>query len=432
MPVMAVKPTIGILAGGGSLPREIADAVRADGGRVHVVALDGEANPSDFPAADVTVVNWGQIGRMLRALRAAGAEKLVIVGRVKRPDLSRLKTDLGFFTSLPAIIRIMASGGDDGVLRGVVRFFEGHGLRVVGPADVAPSLVVSRGPLGSQGLPAGLGPDIALGFDIIRRLGPFDIGQAVVVRNGRVIAIEAAEGTDAMLDRLATPPREMSDTRQGILIKRPKPGQERRVDMPAIGPDTVSRAAAAGLQGIVVEAGGALAADRVELIRRADTTRIFVAGVDDTWMPGSRREVTAAAGQPVPAIGGRASRQDLTDANMAIRVCQALEPELVSAGVVVVRGHVLAVEAGEGRTGILQRSARLRQWGRAKTRKKRGALAVMGPSPLVIEEIAASADAGLAVVAAGGPILAQNLLAAAKVQGIVVAQMAQMAPTGTS
>ncbi len=413
-------PTIGILAGGGSLPREIAASVCANGGRVHIVALDGEADPSAFGAADVTVVNWGQIGRMLKALRAAGAEQLVIVGRVTRPDLSRIKTDLGFFSSLPAILKIVASGGDDGVLRGVVRFFEGHGLQVVGPADVAPELVVSRGPLGANALPAGLGPDIALGFDIIRRLGPFDIGQAVVVCNGRVIAIEAAEGTDGMLERLANSREPDTPALQGILIKCPKPGQERRIDMPAIGPDTVSRVVAARLQGVVVEAGATLAAERAELIRLADDAGIFVAGVDHACQPSDVGKVPSM--QRVTAIEGRPSKHDLADAELAIHVGAVLSPDVDSTGVVAVRGHVLAIEAGEGRTTCLERASRLRQWGRATSRKRRGAFAATGATAVSIEEIKACAGAGLSILAVGDHGLPASHLVAAKERGIVAVQ----------
>ncbi len=381
--------SIGILAGGGVLPREVADAASAHGHSVHVVAIDGEAEIEQFVGHDVTSANWGQVGLMLASFKAARVEDLVIVGRVKRPDLRRLKTDLGFFRSLPEIIRIVASGGDDGVLRRVIRFFERHGMRVVGPADVAPGLLIDRGPLGSQPVPIGLGPDIATGFEAIRRLGPFDVGQAVVVDGGRIIAVEAAEGTDAMLRRLGLRP---SGERCGVLVKRPKPGQERRIDLPVIGPETVRNAVRAGLSGIVVEAGGAMAAERAALIREADAAALFVAGVEETWLP---PPVTVAKPSGWKRRFAGARTRNARDAHMALDVIDSLRPELSSTAAIVVRGHVLAVEAGEGVEALLDRSASLRQWG-ATTR--RGALGLAARHPPTSALVRRASQAGLACI----------------------------------
>ena len=134
---------IGILAGGGSLPREIAEHVTARGERVHIVAIAGEVD-DDLAPFPVTTVGWGQIGGMVRALKDAGCSDLVIVGSVRRPDLAALRPDLGFIRSLPAILRIVAAGGDDSVLTRVVRFFEQKGFAVGVEADVFVGLVVRR------------------------------------------------------------------------------------------------------------------------------------------------------------------------------------------------------------------------------------------------------------------------------------------------
>ncbi len=272
---------IGILAGGGSLPREIAESAVARGNAVHIVAIDGEAD-ADFGSFAVSRVNWGQLGGLLKALKGARAEDLVIVGRVRRPDPLRLKTDLGFFLNLPAIARIVASGGDDSVLRKVVRFFEEQGLRVVSPADAAPELVVGAGPLAAAVPSSEDAADIARGFALVRALGRYDIGQSVIVSGGSIEAIEGAEGTDAMLVRVGRARRGQDGTRRGILVKRTKPGQDLRVDMPAIGPETVARIMETGLKGAAVEAGRVLVARRSETIARADAGGVFVAGCEDS------------------------------------------------------------------------------------------------------------------------------------------------------
>ncbi len=138
---------VGILAGAGSLPREVAQHVTARGGRVHVVTLgDGvDVGLADFP---VTKADMAKVGTILRAFRNAGCRKLVIVGAVTRPDLGALWPDLGFFLSLPAILRLIATGGDDDLLSSIVRFFEGKGFEVVAPAAMAPELLAGAGPLG--------------------------------------------------------------------------------------------------------------------------------------------------------------------------------------------------------------------------------------------------------------------------------------------
>src|SRR5262245_25672584 len=187
---------IGILAGGGRLPLMIAESVAARGEGVHIVAIMGEADPeiARFPH---TWVNWGQIGRMVATLRAEGADRLVIAGGVKRPDLRRIRPDLGFFMSLPRIVGLLA-GGDGSVLTRVVRFFEAKGFRVNGVHEVAPDLLAGAGRMGGVALGCGDAADAQLGFAVRHALGVVDAGQAVVVARGEVLAIEGAEGTDAM------------------------------------------------------------------------------------------------------------------------------------------------------------------------------------------------------------------------------------------
>src|SRR5262249_24694583 len=196
--------TIGILAGGGRLPLMIAESASQRGTAVHIVGIEGEAGPAiaRFPH---TWVNWGQIGRMVRALAQEGGRQMVIAGRATRPDLKRIRPDAGFFRNLPFIMHLLA-GGDDAVLKRVVRFFQGHGFEVLGVHEVSPYLLAGPGRMGVVALSTANRADAEIGFAVRRALGAVDAGQAVAVPGCTVLAIEGAEGTDAMLQRLAALP----------------------------------------------------------------------------------------------------------------------------------------------------------------------------------------------------------------------------------
>lgn len=398
---------VGILAGGGGLPLEIARGIVARGRGLHIVAIDGEAD-ADFSGFPHTIVNWGQIGGMVAAFRKAGCIDLVIVGRVKRPDLRRIKPDLGLFLSLPKIVRLITAGGDDGVLRRVVRFFEGKGFRVVAPSEVAPEIVVREGALGRSDLGRAERADVRLALDVIATLGAFDIGQGAVVRHGRILALEGAEGTDGMLARIAV--RQVSDTasgpalRAGVLVKRPKPGQELRIDLPAIGPNTVRLAASAGLAAIAVAADNVLVAERATVRNMADAAGLAVVGTPIDPVP--RGMPARKAGDAVTiALNGQevARRDDIADARRGCGVLAALAPHCRSQGVVVIRRHVLAIETGEGLSALLERAAGLRQWG--DRAKRRGALVIGHGAVLRSEHVEAAGRMGLAGIVSWGESL---------------------------
>jgi DUF1009 family protein len=394
---------VGILAGGGSLPREVADGAAASGAGVQIVALEGEAD-GDFGPHPVKRIGWGQIGAMVRALNDAHCTELVIVGAVRRPDLGAVRPDLGLFLSLPSIFRIIAAGGDDGVLTKVIRFFEEKGFRVVAPTAVVPGLLVGEGPLGRVAPGPEHIADARLAFDLISRLGPFDVGQAVVATAGRIEAVEGAEGTDKMLKRLADVRGAARGTPRGVLVKRPKPGQEMRIDLPAIGPGTATVAAEAGLAGVVVVAGGVLAAGREELRSRADAAGLFVEGFPAGALPAPRAPKQAPS--PLAAMTKRKpTARNRADATRGAGVLMAAEPLLVSQGAVVDRGYVLAVESGEGASALIARAGSLRQWG---MRSKRSGVAVLREGPqlaAVLADGSAGALAGIAVLGEPSPAL---------------------------
>jgi DUF1009 family protein len=269
---------LGVIACGGAMPLTVCEAAVAQGRRVHVVAIAGFADPriEQFPH---DWVRLAKLGHLLRSLRKAGCEELVIIGTLRRPNLWKSGVDVGFFRHLPTILSL-TRGGDDSLLSRVVRFFEAQGFRVRGAHEIAPSLVAPSGPLGSIAPLAEAEADIARGFALLAALAPFDVGQSAVVARGHVLAVEAAEGTDPMLKRCAELKQWGGRGRAGVLVKAPKQGQEMRVDMPVIGPRTVELVAAAGLAGIAVASGKVMIVEQAEMIALAERLGIFVFGTD--------------------------------------------------------------------------------------------------------------------------------------------------------
>jgi DUF1009 family protein len=271
---------LGIVAGGGDLPRAVAEAARSAGREVFVVALAGYASEwvTDIPHEKASI---GEAGKIARALAEHDCKDVLLVGQVNRPRFSDLKLDTRGALLVPRIAAA-ALKGDDALLRVLVNFFEEQGCRVVGVAEAAPSLLCPEGRLGAL-QPAGhQSMDIARGFDVVRRLGELDVGQAAIVCEGLVLAVEAAQGTDAMLSQIATLPeaiRGNAQKRRGVLVKAVKPVQDGKTDLPVIGVGTVRNAAAAGLCGIAIEAGRSLVVDRAEVAALADKAGLFVVGV---------------------------------------------------------------------------------------------------------------------------------------------------------
>ncbi len=275
------RPPLGIIAGGGWLPVAIADSVIEAGRSVFIVGI-AEASDEGISRFPHERLSFGQLARMVKAFRDKGCRELVIVGTATRPQLKKLRVDIGGIKALPYFLKI-ALGGDDKLLSGIVRYFEHHGFTVRGAHDVAPHLIANEGTIGRYRPNADDEADARMGQRVIATLGPFDVGQGVVVSRRRVIAIEAAEGTDRMLVRCGEIARMREadpGKRFGVFVKMPKPQQDIRVDTPTIGPETVRRADEAGLRGIVIAASGVLIAERDETIAAADAAGLFLAGLD--------------------------------------------------------------------------------------------------------------------------------------------------------
>ncbi|MBL8569630.1 MAG: UDP-2,3-diacylglucosamine diphosphatase LpxI [Phreatobacter sp.] len=272
---------LGIIAGAGAFPPALARAATARGRPVFGLLLKGIAG-RELEAYPHAWVGIGRFGAILKAARKAGCRDLVLIGSLVRPNLWTTVPDISALKVLPDVVKLYR-GGDDHLLRGIAGLFEREGFRLLAAQDVAPELLMPAGVLGRHSPGEADRADIAVALAAIAALGPYDVGQGMVIGGRRIVAVEGAEGTDGMLDHC----RQMRDSGRlkwppgtGLIVKAPKPGQDRRIDMPAIGPATIEKAAAAGLRGVAVPAGSALVVDMEEVVRRADALGLFVVGLE--------------------------------------------------------------------------------------------------------------------------------------------------------
>ena len=271
-----MPPKIGILAGGGALPARLITAGRAPGRDGFVLAFEGQTDDATVRDVAPAWVRLGAAGRAIELLHAAGVEELVMAGQIRRPSLAALRPDrraARFFAQAGS--RVF---GDDGLLKALIEVLEREeGFRVIEPNSLLAALTIPPGCLGRRRPGPADQDDIARGITVARELGRLDLGQAVVVCEGIVLGVEAAEGTDALIDRCGML---KGAARGGVLVKVRKPQQEQRADPPAIGPETVRRVAAAGLHGIAVQADAALVIDADAVAAAADAAGLFVIGIE--------------------------------------------------------------------------------------------------------------------------------------------------------
>jgi DUF1009 family protein len=272
---------LAVICGGGTLPFAVASAAAARGRRVVLFPLRGWADPARTAAFPHHWISLGQFGRFLRLARKEGCRDLVWIGSLVRPAISQLRFDLITMRLLPELIKAFR-GGDNHLLTSLGRIFEAHGFRLLGAQDVVHDLLLPEGPL-TGARPSGRDrADIEQALAIIQAAGPFDVGQAAVVANKHCLAIEGAEGTDQLLERIVAmraSGRVRTPRGVGVLVKAPKPGQDRRFDLPAIGPQTVEGVVRAGLAGIAVAADSTIAAEVEQLAGLAERNGIFVVGI---------------------------------------------------------------------------------------------------------------------------------------------------------
>ncbi|ARQ01648.1 LpxI family protein [Pseudorhodoplanes sinuspersici] len=276
---------VAIICGGGTFPFTVADALLRNNRQVVLFALTGWADPERVKNYRHHWAHVVQLGRFLRLARREGCRDVIFIGTLVRPSLRQLiNFDLATLRVLPRAVRHFY-GGDDHLLSGMARMLEDYGFRLLGAHEVAPEILVQEGALGQFGPSENDLTDIRHGFEVLRAMGPLDIGQGVVVANRHVIAVEAAEGTDQMLARVAELRRSKrfrAPLGTGVLVKAPKPGQDRRFDLPSIGPRTIEEVAEAGLAGLAVIAGGTIVAEPQIVVQKADRAKVFVAGFGET------------------------------------------------------------------------------------------------------------------------------------------------------
>ncbi len=266
---------LGVIAGGGPLPRQVVERCRASGRPVFVAALEGHTEPATCTGVPHVWFKLGSVGALLKTLKAERCVEVVMIGPIARPSFSSLKLDLRGIVLMAKVGRAAAQG-DNALLGVLVQELEREGFKVVGADDLLDDVRTPRGVLGKIAPDESARRDIDVGCRAARQIGLADIGQAVVVQHGVVLGVEAIEGTDALILRCGALQREGPG---GVLVKLKKPEQEARADLPTIGRRTIEVLAIEGLRGVALEAGASLIIDRREVIAEADRRGVFVIGI---------------------------------------------------------------------------------------------------------------------------------------------------------
>jgi DUF1009 family protein len=280
--VLAPGDRVGIIAGGGSLPVEVAEGLAEGGHRPVIILIEGQADrQSDLTSYEHESLALEDIGALVALLRRRQISHLVLAGEIRRrPRLVDMRWSLSLLAVIPSVVMALARG-DDGLLKILTRGLEARGVKVVGAHEVVPRLVATEGPL-TKALPRKSDwRDIEAAYAAAKAIGALDIGQAAIAIGGRAIALEGIEGTSGLLDRTKQlrDHGRLAGKARGVLVKCAKPGQELRADLPSIGPRTVEAAHAAGLAGIAVEAGHSLILEGPVVVERANALGLFVVGL---------------------------------------------------------------------------------------------------------------------------------------------------------
>jgi UDP-2,3-diacylglucosamine hydrolase len=278
-PGASAAPPLAILCGAGAFPVAVAEEARRAGREPFLIGIVGSTD-APIEAFPHVWLRMGEVGKLFAALKERGIGEMAMIGAMTRPEFADLRLDWGAVKRAAELAHLFRRG-DNGLLAGLAAIFEREGVRIVGAHGVAPALAAPPGRLGALAIPPDDLSDSALGARLIDALSEFDAGQGAVVAAGRVLAIEAAEGTDAMLARVAelrSGGRLRLKGQAGVLVKAPKRGQDLRLDMPAIGPQTIEGATKARLKGVALAAGRVLVIERERCASLADAAGLFVSG----------------------------------------------------------------------------------------------------------------------------------------------------------
>ena len=268
------KKKLGMLAGGGMMPVEIIKHCNNQGREIFVVGIEPYAREEELKDAPHIFAKMGEAGKILKAMAKNNVHEIVLAGGIKRPSFKELIPDWeGAKLMAKLAIKKMS---DNNLFIAAMDEIERHGFKVVGIEEVVPEMMFSEGLYGKVKPSAEDMDDIQRGITVAKALGAVEVGQAVVVQEGMVLAVEAVEGTDMMLARAATVKKQ---GKAPVMVKVLKPGQDMRVDLPAIGLLTIEQLKKYGMKGIAVEAGGILLIEREAVIKMADESGIFIIGM---------------------------------------------------------------------------------------------------------------------------------------------------------
>ena len=271
---MADEKKLGMIAGSGMMPVEIINYCNKTGREIYVVGLEPFASEEQLKDVPHSFAKIGEVGKMIKALKNNNVYEIVLAGGIKRPSFKELIPD---WEGMKVIGKLaMKKMSDDNMFRAVIDEIENFGFKVVGIEEVVPEMLFFEGIYGKAKPSKEDMDDINRGITVAKALGAVDVGQAVVVQEGMVLAVEAIEGTDMMLSRAATVKKQ---GKAPIMVKVLKPGQDMRVDLSAIGLQTIEQLKKYGIKGIAVEAGGILLIEREAVIKMADEAGIFILGV---------------------------------------------------------------------------------------------------------------------------------------------------------
>jgi UDP-2,3-diacylglucosamine hydrolase len=276
-----VTSRLAILCAGGDFPLAVAKAAKERGENPFLVLLEGLADTKLAHSFDCATVRIGQYGKIIDLLKKHNCTRLISVGFLVRPHFWSVLPDFKLLTKLPILYKAY-KGGDNHLLSAIAKGFESEGITYLGVHDAAPQLLMPKGILTTIKPNDTELADIQFGLKALESIGDFDIGQALIIHHNHIVAVEGAEGTDGLLKRM----KEMRETKRvrwpspaGLLVKALKPNQDKRLDMPAIGLNTLQEIHAAGLKGLAVQAGGTLVLEGQSMIDYANDKGLFIVGV---------------------------------------------------------------------------------------------------------------------------------------------------------
>ena len=267
---------LAIFAGRGALPMMLIENCQKNGRKFIVFLLESEDYEVDYSAFNPIKLHYGAVGKFLEVLRENQIKNLIFIGAVNKPNFSNIKVDKKGAILLAKIIASKILG-DDAVLRTVINFFEKEGFKIVKIDEFLNDIVAKKSTLTKKQPTSQSLADIDLARKAIRAMSEFDIGQSLVVAQRQVIAVEAVEGTDAMIKRCGD--LNISFKKDAVLVKMKKLGQSGKADLPTIGVDTIKNCKLHGINGIAIQAGVTLIINKDEVIKLADESGIFLVAI---------------------------------------------------------------------------------------------------------------------------------------------------------